>query len=161
MAFNVLSNAVVAMKRTGRGSVPMAANRQSLVGVAKSSAGVGAWAGGVFGLLMGGSFPWGPGAGPLIVASPLEALLLGSLEGTATGAAMGALVGALLGLGIYDILKHEPSFRPGQRFDIYQVPADGMTTGETGRRQNDVRWPGSDLQQRTFDRARQHYPQMP
>jgi hypothetical protein len=154
-------DAVVMKKRTNRGSVPMAANRHSIVRVAKSSAGVGAWAGGVFGLLMGGSFPWVPGAGPMIVASPLEAVLLGSLEGAATGAAMGALVGSLLGLGIYDILKHEPSLKPGERFEIYQLPADDLknTPDEPAqrRREDDARWRGSDLQ-RTFDRARQYHP---
>jgi hypothetical protein len=110
---------------------------------------------------MGGSFPWVPGAAPMIVASPLEALLLGSLEGAATGAAMGALVGSLLGLGIYDLLKHEPSLMPGKRFDIYQVPTDGLTHAPDEpaqrRREDDVRWRGSDLQ-RTFDRARQYHP---
>ncbi|MDW8402974.1 general stress protein [Chloroflexus sp.] len=84
--------------------------------VAKSGASVGAWTGGVFGLLLGAAFLWVPGFGPLIVAGPLSAALLGGLEGALAGAAGGGLLGALVGWGISKehILKYEEAIKAGQ-----------------------------------------------
>ncbi|HEV3340312.1 MAG TPA: hypothetical protein VG125_08140 [Pirellulales bacterium] len=99
--------------------------RHSIVGVLKSSAGVGAWAGGIYGLLVGS---WGPsvfGAGemPAVVWSPLQTFVLGCLAGVATGAVTGAIVGAVMGLGIYDLLKHEQDAQEVDRlFMNYGAP---------------------------------------
>jgi len=49
--------------------------------VAKTGAGTGAWVGGLFGILVGAAFIWLPGFGPLFVAGPLAAALLGGVEG--------------------------------------------------------------------------------
>jgi hypothetical protein len=67
--------------------------------VLKSSASVGAWAGGVFGLLVGICWPsvFKDGATLILICS----------AGVATGAIAGAILGTLMGLGIYDLLKHE------------------------------------------------------
>ncbi len=48
---------------------------------AAAGAGTGAWVGGLFGLLVGAAFLILPGLGPVIVAGPLSAALLGGVEG--------------------------------------------------------------------------------
>jgi hypothetical protein len=102
--------------------------------VAQSSACVGAWTGGVFGLLLGAAFLWVPGIGPLIIAGPLAAALLGSLEGAAAGGATVGLLGALVGWGIskQHILKYEQSVNTGKFILIYHGSAAEVT------RANDV-----------------------
>ena len=84
--------------------------------VARQGAGAGAWVGGIFGLLVGAAFIWVPGFGPLLVAGPLAAALLGGLEGAAFGAAGGGLLGALAGWGIAreHSLKYEETLRAGK-----------------------------------------------
>lgn len=91
--------------------------------VAKSGASTGAWVGGLFGLLVGAAFIWVPGFGPLLVAGPLAAALLGGLEGAAVGAAGGGLLGALAGYGVsrQHILKYEETLQGGK----YLVIAHG------------------------------------
>ncbi len=83
--------------------------------VAKGAAGVGAWVGGIFGLLVGAAFLWIPGVGPLIVAGPFVASLIAGLEGAVLGAAGGALVGALIGYGVSrdKALKLDASIKAG------------------------------------------------
>jgi uncharacterized membrane protein len=68
--------------------------------VATEGAKVGAWTGGLFGLLVGAAFLILPGVGPVVIAGPLAAALLGGAEGALGGAAFGGLTGALVGLGI-------------------------------------------------------------
>lgn len=96
--------------------------------VAKSGAGIGAWAGGLFGLLVGAAFLWVPGFGPLIVAGPLSAALLGGIEGAAAGAAGGGLLGALAGWGIskQHILKYEEAIKGGQYVVVVHGSADDV-----------------------------------
>jgi len=91
--------------------------------VAKSGAGTGAWVGGLFGLLIGAAFVWVPGFGPLLVAGPLAAMLLGGIEGAVAGAAGGGVLGALFGWGISKkhILKYEEVVKGGK----YLVIANG------------------------------------
>jgi hypothetical protein len=84
--------------------------------VAKTSARVGAWTGGIFGLLVGAAFLWVPGVGPMIVAGPLAAALLGGIEGAAAGGATTGLLGALVGWGVskQHVLKYEQSVNAGK-----------------------------------------------
>jgi hypothetical protein len=91
--------------------------------VAKSGAGAGAWVGGLFGILIGAAFVWVPGFGPLLVAGPLAAALLGGVEGVVAGAAGGGLLGALIGWGASKehILKYEEHLKGGK----YLVVAHG------------------------------------
>jgi hypothetical protein len=93
--------------------------------VAKSGAATGAWVGGLFGILIGAAFLWIPGFGPLMVAGPFAALLLGGVEGVLTGAVGGGLLGALIGWGVSKkhILKYEESLKGGK----YLVIAHGST----------------------------------
>jgi uncharacterized membrane protein len=91
--------------------------------LAKGGATTGAWMGGLFGLLIGAAFIWVPGFGPLLVAGPLAAMLLGGIEGVLAGAAGGSLMGALVGWGVSDkhILKYEEHVKGGK----YLVIAHG------------------------------------
>ena len=91
--------------------------------VAARGASTGAWMGGFFGLLVGAAFIWVPGFGPLIVAGPFAAALLGGVEGLVAGAAGGGLLGALFGWGISKehILKYETDIKAGK----YLVVANG------------------------------------
>jgi hypothetical protein len=91
--------------------------------LARGGATTGAWMGGLFGLLVGAAFVWVPGFGPLLVAGPLAAMLLGGIEGTLAGAAGGGLMGALVGWGVSDkhILKYEEHVKGGK----YLVIAHG------------------------------------
>jgi uncharacterized membrane protein len=93
--------------------------------VSKASAQTGAWVGGIFGLLVGAAFIWVPGVGPLIVAGPLAAALLGGVEGAIGGAALGGLLGGIAGWGISKdhILKYEEVVRGGK----YLLIAHGTT----------------------------------
>jgi hypothetical protein len=84
----------------------MIRTKQCIVGVLKSSAGVGALAGAIYGLLVGSWSPSVFGTGAMST-SALQTFVLGCLSGVATGASIGALVGAAMGIGIYDFLKHE------------------------------------------------------
>jgi hypothetical protein len=68
--------------------------------VAGEGASIGAWTGGIFGLLIGAAFLILPGLGPVVVAGPLAAALIGGIEGALAGAAFGGLTGALVGMGI-------------------------------------------------------------
>jgi hypothetical protein len=68
--------------------------------LAKDGARIGAWSGGIFGLLVGAGVLILPGIGPVIIAGPLAAAMLGIIEGTLTGAAVGGIAGALVGLGL-------------------------------------------------------------
>lgn len=63
---------------------------------AKETAALGAWTGGLFGLLAGAAFLWIPGVGPLIALGPVVGALLGALEGGAIGGLMGAMLGSEL-----------------------------------------------------------------
>lgn len=91
--------------------------------LAKGGATTGAWMGGLFGLLVGAAFIWVPGFGPLLVAGPLAAMLLGGVEGALAGAAGGSLMGALVGWGVskQHIIKYEEHVKGGK----YLVIAHG------------------------------------
>jgi uncharacterized membrane protein len=102
--------------------------------VVKATASIGAWTGGVFGLLVGAAFLWVPGFGQLIVAGPLAAALLGSLEGAAAVGATASVLGALIGWGVSKrhILKYEQSVGAGKFLVVYHGSASEV------RQANDV-----------------------
>ena len=100
--------------------------------VAKTGAGIGAWWGGLFGILVGAAFLWIPGVGPLVVAGSLATSVLATLEGAAVGSAGGVLIGALLGAGLSrdNAIKYEGVIRTGHYLVL--VYADG-SHAETAR----------------------------
>jgi hypothetical protein len=84
--------------------------------VTKDGARVGAWTGGLFGLLLGAAFLVLPGVGPVVIAGPLAAALLGGIEGALAGAAFGGLTGALVGLGVSKdkAIRYESQVKAGK-----------------------------------------------
>lgn len=94
--------------------------------VSRWSATAGAWAGGIFGLLLGAAFIWVPGFGPLIVAGPLSAALMGGVEGAVVGAAVTGALGWLVGLGISleHVHKYEAAIKAGKFLVLVHAPSD-------------------------------------
>jgi hypothetical protein len=81
--------------------------------MAKELAGMGAWVGGLFGLLAGATaFLWLPAVGPLIVLGPLVAGAIGALEGGLVGGLIGAIFGERLERD--RVLKYEQDIQAGK-----------------------------------------------
>lgn len=75
----------------------------------KTWGGLGAFWGGIWGMLIGSAFFWIPGFGPLAVAGPFVHVLVAALEGVAVGGGSGVLGAALANLGVpkNSIVKYE------------------------------------------------------
>ena len=75
----------------------------------------GAFWGGMWGLLFGSAFFMIPGIGPVLMAGPLIAAIVGGLEGAVVVGGVGALGGALVELGIPEktALMYETHIRSG------------------------------------------------
>lgn len=74
---------------------------------------LGAFWGGLWGLLFGSAFFVIPGIGPLVVGGPMVVWIVGALEGAALVGGLNAFVAALLSIGIPkdSILKYETSLK--------------------------------------------------
>jgi len=96
--------------------------------VAKDGAKIGAWTGGIFGLLLGAAFLILPGVGPVIIAGPLSAALLGGAEGAVAGAAFGGLTGALVGMGVpkASALRYESQLKAGKYLVMFEGDASSI-----------------------------------
>ena len=66
----------------------------------KSWGGLGAFWGGIWGLLFGAGFFLIPGIGPVVVAGPFLAALIGALETAIVVGGLSALAGGLVSLGV-------------------------------------------------------------
>jgi hypothetical protein len=66
----------------------------------KSWGGLGAFWGGIWGLLFGAGFFLIPGIGPVVVAGPFLAALIGALESAIVVGGVSALAGALVSMGV-------------------------------------------------------------
>ena len=77
---------------------------------------LGAFWGGLWGLLFGSALFLVPGVGPLLVAGPLAGWIVGALEGVVVGGGFGALGAALASIGIPEnsILQYEESLKAGK-----------------------------------------------
>lgn len=89
----------------------------------KTWGGIGAFWGGLWGILLGAAFFWVPGFGPLAVAGPIVGMLAGGLEGAAVVGGVSALVAALMSLGLpkRSAIKYETQLKA----DKYLVIAHG------------------------------------
>ena len=77
---------------------------------------MGAFWGGVWGLLFGSAFFWIPGLGPLLVAGPLVTWIVGALEGAVVVGGVSAIGAGLYSLGIpkNSILQYETALKTGK-----------------------------------------------
>jgi hypothetical protein len=87
--------------------------------VAKTSATVGAWVGGLFGLLTGVAVLFVPGVGPLMVLGPLAGGVIGAAEGAAWTGVLGAIVGHFVSK------QHIPKFTRHLEAGKYLVVVQG------------------------------------
>jgi hypothetical protein len=87
--------------------------------VAKSTAKIGAWVGGIFGLLTGVAVLFVPGAGAVVALGPIAGAVLGAAE---TGAVAGVL-GAIFGHFISK--QHIPKFEAHVRAGRYLLVVHG------------------------------------
>lgn len=73
----------------------------------------GAFWGGLWGLLFGAAMFWIPGVGPVVMAGPLVASLVGALEGAVAVAGLSALGAALYSIGIpkESIIRYETALK--------------------------------------------------
>jgi hypothetical protein len=74
---------------------------------------LGAFWGGLWGILFGAAFFWVPGIGPLVVAGPLISAIVGGLEGVVVVGGLSALGAGLYSLGIPkdSIIRYESSVK--------------------------------------------------
>ena len=74
---------------------------------------LGAFWGGLWGILFGAAFLWIPGIGPLVVAGPLVSAIIGGLEGAVAVGGLTALGAGLYSIGIPkdSVLKYETSLK--------------------------------------------------
>jgi uncharacterized membrane protein len=74
---------------------------------------LGAFWGGLWGILFGAAFFWIPGIGPLVVAGPLVSAIVGALEGAVAVGGLSALGAGLYSIGIPkdSIIKYESSVK--------------------------------------------------
>ncbi|HYW79370.1 MAG TPA: general stress protein [Thermoguttaceae bacterium] len=74
---------------------------------------MGAFWGGLWGMLFGAAFFWVPGLGPLVVGGPLASWIIGALEGAAVVGGFSALGAGLYSIGIPkdSILSYETAIK--------------------------------------------------
>lgn len=84
---------------------------------------LGAFWGGIWGILFGAAFFWVPGVGQLVVGGPLVTWIVGALEGAVVGGGLSALGAGLYSIGIPkdSILKYETAIKN----DKYVLVAHG------------------------------------
>jgi uncharacterized membrane protein len=87
---------------------------------------LGAFWGGLWGLLFGSAFFFIPGIGPLIVFGPLVSWIIGALEGAVVVGGLGALAAALYNIGIPkdSVVKYETAVKSDKFLVIAHGTAD-------------------------------------
>jgi uncharacterized membrane protein len=88
--------------------------------------GMGAFWGSIWGLFLGSAFFIIPGVGPLLIAGPFVAALVGALEGAVTVGGLSALSAALVSMGIPEnsVLEYESEIKAGK----FMLLAHGSST---------------------------------
>jgi hypothetical protein len=91
---------------------------------------LGAFWGGLWGLLLGGAFFVIPGIGPVLVGGPLVGWIIGGLEGAAAMGSMTALGAGLYGIGIPkdSVLKYEMALKTDKYVLVVHGAEDEITT---------------------------------
>ncbi len=94
---------------------------------------LGAFWGGLWGALFGSAFFLIPGIGPVLVAGPLVAWIVGALEGAMITGGLSALGAALYGIGIpkNTVLEYETALKSDKFLLIVHGTADEVTKAQT------------------------------
>ena len=89
---------------------------------------LGAFWGGIWGLLFGSAFFFIPGVGPLLVAGPLVGWIVGALEGAVVVGGLSAIGAGLYSLGIPkdSILQYETALKTGKYVLIVHGSTDDI-----------------------------------
>jgi hypothetical protein len=92
----------------------------------KSWGSIGAFWGGLWGLLVGAGFFWVPGLGAVLIGGPLVAALAGILEGAVAFAGLGVLGAALFSIGIPkdSVVKYETAIKADKFLLVAHGTAD-------------------------------------
>jgi hypothetical protein len=87
---------------------------------------LGAFWGGIWGLLVGAAFFFVPGIGPVLVAGPLAAWIVGALEGAVVVGGLSAIGAALFSIGIPkdSVLKYDVALKANQFLLVGHGTAD-------------------------------------
>jgi uncharacterized membrane protein len=87
---------------------------------------MGAFWGGIWGLLVGAAFFFVPGIGPVLVAGPLAAWIVGALEGAVVVGGLSAIGAALFSIGIPkdSVLKYDVALKANQFLLVGHGTAD-------------------------------------
>lgn len=89
---------------------------------------LGAFWGGIWGLLFGSAFFWVPGIGPLLLGGPLVSMLVGALEGAVVVGGLSALGAALYSIGIpkNSVIDYETAIKADKFLLIGHGTADDV-----------------------------------
>ncbi len=89
---------------------------------------IGAFWGGLWGILLGAAFFMIPGIGPLAVAGPLVSAIVGGLEGAIVVGGLSALGAALVSIGIPkdSVVNYEKSLAAGNYLVLYNGNAQDV-----------------------------------
>jgi len=93
---------------------------------------LGAFWGGIWGLLFGSAFFMIPGFGPVLVAGPLVAWLVGALEGAVVVGGLSALGAGFYSIGIPkdSVLKYETAIKAGKFVIVAHGTADEVANAK-------------------------------
>ena len=94
---------------------------------------LGAFWGGIWGLLFGSALFFIPGIGPLIVLGPLVSWIIGALEGAVVVGGLGALAAALYSIGIPkdSVMKYETAIKSDRFLVIAHGTADEVAKAKS------------------------------
>jgi uncharacterized membrane protein len=89
---------------------------------------LGAFWGGLWGILIGAAFFWIPGIGPLVVAGPLVSIIVAGLGGAAAVGGLSAFGAALYSIGIPkdSVISYESSVKAGKFLLVVHGLGDEM-----------------------------------
>lgn len=98
----------------------------------KKWGGMGAFWGGLWGMLVGSAFFMIPGFGPLLIAGPFAAALVGALEGAVTVGGISAVGAALASVGVAkdSLLAYETELKAGRYVLIAHGNADEVSRAQ-------------------------------
>jgi hypothetical protein len=93
---------------------------------------LGAFWGGIWDLLFGSAFFMIPGFGPILVAGPLVAWLVGALEGAVVVGGLSAIGAALYSIGIPkdSVVKYETAIQAGKYVLVAHCTADEVPSAK-------------------------------